>query len=255
MRPQGEIISIGCNEVPKPGGGTYWEDDTHDFRDFRAGFDSSAKMKREVLQDVFRRLRDRGWLTRKREQMDIATLVENAMFQGSDPVMKGAPFLDILEFGRIIHAEMSAITDAARLGLSLKGATLHTTTFPCHICARHIVSSGIERVVYIEPYSKSLAAELYPDSIEIEGIKKLSGPKVRFEPFVGIAPERYVEIFSKGKRKTRDGTAESWNPMGAEPILRRLVPAYLKIEAGVLKSLFQLTEKVGLRPKWDPKST
>jgi deoxycytidylate deaminase len=43
--------------------------------------------------------------------------------------------MDILEFGRVIHAEMSAISDAARLGRATKDATLFCTTFPCHICA------------------------------------------------------------------------------------------------------------------------
>ncbi|MDN3612645.1 hypothetical protein QWZ16_23945 [Vibrio ostreicida] len=26
--------------------------------------------------------------------------------------------------------------------------------FPCHNCAKHIVASGIKRVVYVEPYPK-----------------------------------------------------------------------------------------------------
>lgn len=56
-----------------------------------------------------------------------------------------------------MHAEMFAITDAARRGLSVRDATLYCTTFPCHMCARHIIASGIRKVVYIEPYPKSMA--------------------------------------------------------------------------------------------------
>jgi deoxycytidylate deaminase len=57
--------------------------------------------------------------------------------------------MDALEYGRIIHAEMSAICDAARLGRSIKNAVLFTTTFPCHMCAKHIVAAGITKVVFL----------------------------------------------------------------------------------------------------------
>ena len=69
-----------------------------------------------------------------------------------------------LEFKCIIHAEMSAISDAARKGVAIQGATLYSTTFPCHLCAKHIVASGIKRVVYLEPYPKSYANALHGES-------------------------------------------------------------------------------------------
>ena len=80
--------------------------------------------------------------------------------------------MDLLEFGRIIHAEMSAISDAARKGVAIQGATLYSTTFPCHLCAKHIVASGIKRVVYLEPYPKSYANALHGDSIEVDSGRK-----------------------------------------------------------------------------------
>jgi deoxycytidylate deaminase len=107
--------------------------------------------------------------------------------------------MDLLEFGRDIHAEMSAICDAARNGLSLGGSSLYTTTFPCHLCAKHIVASGIRRVVYLEPYPKSYAQELHEDSIEVEG--NADTKRVNFAPFIGISPYRYRDLFEKGRRK------------------------------------------------------
>src|SRR5437870_9308439 len=92
--------------------------------------------------------------------------------------------------------------DAARRGVSVRNCTMYVTTFPCHLCARHIVAAGIRRVVYIEPYAKSLAADLYPDSIAIEGG---SDEKVIFEPFVGVSPRQYVKLFSMGTRKSDKG--------------------------------------------------
>lgn len=48
---------------------------------------------------------------------------------------------------RTIHAEQNAITQAARYGVSLEGATLYCTMTPCRVCAMLIVSTGIQRVV------------------------------------------------------------------------------------------------------------
>lgn len=74
--------------------------------------------------------------------------------------------MNVIEFGRDAHAEMEAIL-AARAGISVKGRDLYSTTFPCHNCAKLIISAGINRVVYIEPYPKSLAIELHGDSISV----------------------------------------------------------------------------------------
>ncbi|MBY6066212.1 dCMP deaminase [Leisingera aquaemixtae] len=45
------------------------------------------------------------------------------------------------------HAERNAIYDAQRRGVSLVGATMYCTLFPCADCARAIVASGITRLV------------------------------------------------------------------------------------------------------------
>jgi dCMP deaminase len=45
------------------------------------------------------------------------------------------------------HAELNAITNAARVGTPLDGCTIVVTHFPCMDCARAIVQAGIVRVV------------------------------------------------------------------------------------------------------------
>ena len=60
---------------------------------------------------------------------------------------------------------MDALLSAGRDGVSTVGARLFVTTFPCHYCARHIVSAGVYEVQYIEPYPKSRALNLHDDSI------------------------------------------------------------------------------------------
>jgi len=115
-------------------------------------------------------------------------------------MLRAGGLKDLTEFGRAVHAEMNAILDAARRGVPVQGATLYSTTFPCHNCARHIIGAGISRVVFIEPYAKSRAAELHSDAIAIEPTQQVEA-KVVFAPFVGVAPRRYRELFDAAARE------------------------------------------------------
>lgn len=49
---------------------------------------------------------------------------------------------------RAIHSEIDAICSAAYTGVSLKGATIYVTRYPCESCAKAIIASGIDYVVY-----------------------------------------------------------------------------------------------------------
>lgn len=108
---------------------------------------------------------------------------------------------NITEYGRAVHAEMEAILSAARNGIAIRNSTLYSTTYPCHNCAKHIVASGISKVKYIEPYPKSYATKLHGDSIEANGDGNVK--KVQFEPFVGIGPRKFVDLFSVGLSRGR----------------------------------------------------
>ena len=59
-----------------------------------------------------------------------------------------------------IHAEQNAIIQAAKLGVSIQGATLYCTHQPCVICAKMIVNSGIVRVVYEQGYPDAFARQI-----------------------------------------------------------------------------------------------
>lgn len=63
-----------------------------------------------------------------------------------------------------VHAEQNAIAQAAKLGVSLDGATLYCTHQPCSICAKLIVNSGIRRVVYREGYPDPFTLEILAES-------------------------------------------------------------------------------------------
>jgi cytidine deaminase len=213
----GELITQGCNEVPKAFGGTYWDLEDPDYRDVKLGYDPNDNAKKEILKDLFDRLDREKLLSSSAmaigttsEMVEVFTRKKSKRDGAEDPpgtgVLIGAMILDLTEFGRVVHAEMCAICDAARLGRSLKGATLYCTTFPCHNCTKHILAAGIRRVVYMEPYPKSRAKQLHAHEIEIE--EEVTG-KVSFVPFMGISPFRYRDIFRKGKRK-KGGDALTW---------------------------------------------
>jgi deoxycytidylate deaminase len=155
---EGELVAQECNEVPKAGGGTYWEDDEPDNRDFRKGHDPNEKQKKELLRDLVERLREAGHLSNELKTIGTDTaIVEYLTKKGSGPNKKSGCLseswlMDLTEYGRVVHAEMCAICDAARLGKRLKGTTLFCTTFPCHNCTKHVIAAGISKVVYMEPY-------------------------------------------------------------------------------------------------------
>lgn len=66
----------------------------------------------------------------------------------------------MIEVSTSLHAEQAVIAHAAAEGISLRGADLYTTTFPCPFCARLIAYSGIKRVFYHTGYSMLDGAEL-----------------------------------------------------------------------------------------------
>jgi deoxycytidylate deaminase len=251
----GDIITIGTNEVPKAGGGLYWCDDEPDMRDFRLGYEVSDKIKRRVLGDVISRLRDEGWLTEDKRRTPVGQLVERAFTDDKSALMKGSHLSNSIEYFRAVHAEMAAIVDAARRGVSVKDGVLYCTTFPCHDCAKHIVAAGIQRVVYIEPYPKSLAPELYLDSIAVDQRKpkNLSGAEalgfVSFESFVGVAPRQYMECFVMGDRKTKAGDVASPNKTTAVPRFAKELPPELVILVRENQEFNQFKEHLGERIK------
>ncbi|MEG1706302.1 MAG: cytidine/deoxycytidylate deaminase family protein [Clostridia bacterium] len=59
-----------------------------------------------------------------------------------------------------VHAEQNAIIQAARLGISLLGATMYCTHQPCVICAKMIINAGIKRIVFVDGYPDDFAVQL-----------------------------------------------------------------------------------------------
>jgi deoxycytidylate deaminase len=184
----GELISIGWNDVPTYGGNLY------SFYDIN---------KRQYIPDA----RCMNWDEKKcyndhHKSQLISEIVENLSKnkyiednakKDVENIIKKSKIGELIEFSRSIHAEMHAIIIGSQLaGDRMKGGKLYCTTYPCHNCARHIIVAGIEEVYYIEPYRKSLATKLHSDAITE---KENEENKVKLLPFEGVAPNLYYKLF------------------------------------------------------------
>ncbi len=240
----GDVIAVGTNEVSKPGGGLYWESDLGDARDFLQGEDTSDAMKRRVVGELLQRLIEESWLKPERHSASAEQMSE---------AIRGTRVASLIEFGRAVHAEMAALIDAARRGVAVDGGNLFVTTFPCHGCTRHIIAAGISRVIYIAPYSKSLAEALHADAIQLDP-DQACGDAVRFEPFVGVAPRSYLDYFSMLPRKDNKGRAKEFKKRCAVPRLMAQepdmpVPPYIQSELIALETLGETMESSELKLK------
>jgi dCMP deaminase len=68
------------------------------------------------------------------------------------------------ELCRGVHAEQNAVAQAAYFGVSVNGATIYTTTFPCSMCAKILINSGIIEVVYRTGYMDELSEGLLDET-------------------------------------------------------------------------------------------
>ena len=201
-----ETISTGANDVPCSGGGLYWADHKDkDARDYKRGCDENERQKREIALRIMKKF-------------DKESKSEEELVKEGKTMLKDTGVFDITEYGRAVHAEMEALISCARSSVSPRGGTLYTTTFPCHNCAKHIVASGISRIVFVEPYPKSRALELHSDSIFLANEDDVSqaNDKVKFEPFVGVGPRYFLDLFSmmlsSGRtiKRKENGTIAEW---------------------------------------------
>ena len=173
----GEILALGCNEVPRAGGGLYWPDDNDSCRDHErpSPTDSNDDAKLEIEQEVLSTFSGAvdSALNRALEQIGQGLLANKLReifieeLKLKPGALRNTKIFEITEYGRAVHAEMDALLNCSNAGASPKAGTLFTTAFPCHNCTRHIIAAGISRVVYIEPYPKSRAVDLHGDAIRL----------------------------------------------------------------------------------------
>ena len=65
---------------------------------------------------------------------------------------------------RSIHAEINAITQAAKNGAAIAGADIYVTHSPCIQCMKVLVNTGIRTVYYEKPYKLATLAWLIDEA-------------------------------------------------------------------------------------------
>lgn len=228
-----QVIAAGGNDVPQAGGGLYWPqrnkptlkiEDVPGGRDHKVGFDSNHQQKERIADDIL--LKIDVFVQKGAKKSAVREAVLSSCLK------------DLTEYGRVVHAEMDAILSCARRGVPTNGATMYATTFPCHNCAKHIIAAGIKRVVYVEPYPKSKAIEFHSDSVQTSSASSQLNGKVVFEPFVGVGPRSFFNLFSmetgSGYRIQRKdkatGKATQWKENSGSPRRNLKATSYLDRE-------------------------
>jgi deoxycytidylate deaminase/dephospho-CoA kinase len=235
----GNLIATGTNEVPRAGGGVYGtrtEGHGGDDRDERCARRSAGKycsntMEQNVIIDELIGDLIAAQICTEGNRVELRRVLRDSRIGG------------LLEFSRAVHAEMDALLTAGRKGASTVGTRAFVTTFPCHYCARHLVSAGVDEIQYIEPYPKSRAFKLHSDAITpypqqwrppSEGGKER---RVLCRPFTGIAPRMYRRAFLKDReyKNPETGVMDFGEPPWEHPWhLGRA--SYVELEATIAAS-------------------
>lgn len=95
---------------------------------------------------------------------------------GYNGFLAGAPHESVVTNNHeqaTVHAEQNAICDAARRGVVIEGSIAYVTHYPCVICTKLLVSSGIKKIYYSEEYkpdplSQKLAHQVGVDIISVK---------------------------------------------------------------------------------------
>lgn len=184
---ENELVASGFNDVSKVGGGHFAHHDhplnprseQDDQRDFKQPFD----FNHIHLDQIAKKIAERLHLSPK------------------DQTLLRDEISGITEFKRSTHAEMSALLDAARRGIAVRDCTMYINTYPCHTCTKHIMAAGIRKVVFLHPYTKSKAREMFKSMIRHGLLLDEKAPKdtLLFEPFLGVSPNRFMQTFANDK--------------------------------------------------------
>ncbi|MFB4362652.1 anti-phage dCTP deaminase [Pantoea sp. BS_8] len=249
------ILTTGANDIPSFGGGLYWPVEINDNiedviggKDYTLGYDSNAREKQNIIEDVLSKTKDN---INECDNQDIINQQEKIL-EIVTKSLKKSKIKDITEYGRVVHAEMEAILSCARSEINTSRSSIYCTTFPCHNCAKHIVASGIERVIYIEPYPKSKAFDFHKDSITSSEKKENKKNKVIFEPFVGVGPRCFMNLFSmtlgigyKIKRKDSEGNVVKWERRNGRLRIQMLPSSYIDKELKTADTLNRMMSQFG----------
>lgn len=181
----GEVLSVASIRAPSGSSNTT----LHDRYKIESGY-KDYKNKIDLWIKYLKILNTKDFNLTKKEKTELEVV----------PSLKEIwSFIDkALDFHPCTHAEIAAIADAAKVGISIRNATMYSTTYPCHLCTKDIICAGIVRVVYLEAYPKSKNKELYFRVMHSD--PEFESELIPFEPYSGISSKSYLHMYSLDNR-------------------------------------------------------
>jgi dCMP deaminase len=105
----------------------------------------------------------------------ILVLDNRIISQGYNGFLPGCPHTSIVRNNHeqaTVHAEQNAICDCAKRGVSCNDAVAYISHFPCLICARLLLASGIIKIFYINDYNNDVLVDVLCKQKDV-GIEKI----------------------------------------------------------------------------------
>ncbi len=94
--------------------------------------------------------------------------------QGYNGFLPGCPHKSIIRDNHeqaTVHAEQNAIADCAKRGVSCNDSTAYITHYPCIICVRMLLASGIKNIKYINDYKNDELVKSFTNQLNVPVIK------------------------------------------------------------------------------------
>ena len=111
----------------------------------------------------------------ERLQVGCLFVKENRIIsQGYNGFLPGCPHQSIVRDNHeqaTVHAEQNAIADCAKRGVQCLGSTAYITHYPCIICCRMLIASGVKEIKYIEDYKNDLLVAVFCEQAGVSVIK------------------------------------------------------------------------------------
>jgi len=123
---------------------------------------SNKKQKRlsvhNYFMDIAKKVSERGTCNRKQVGC-ILVKDKRIIATGYNGSMSRADHCDdvdhLMEDGhcvRTVHAEINALAQCAKYGVSCNGAIAYCNTYPCWNCFKALVNAGIKNIYYSDSY-------------------------------------------------------------------------------------------------------
>ena len=108
------------------------------------------------------------------ERLKVGCLLvyENRIIaQGYNGFLPGCPHDSIVRDNHeqaTIHAEQNAICDCAKRGVSCNESVAYITHYPCLICTRLLLASGISKIYYVHEYKIDNLVEIFANQKRVD---------------------------------------------------------------------------------------